>query len=121
VTPKEYGYTLKGSIQVHLRLMSKSNFKPKGRIYLPKRLADFEGAIALLGIAQVGRLKLAEGWLVIRPHFATRIHPDLSNLPKSIMDGLVKGEVFADDKLVAVTVCPAVYERGEHSTLEVWG
>lgn len=119
MTPEAYGYKKKGTLTLPFKLISKSNWKPKGRFYLPQKYADFENRIAALALGRFGRREYTQGWIVLLPNFKTKTHPDLSNCTKSVCDGLVKGGLFKDDKLLAVTVCPPKY-GDELSTLEVW-
>ena len=118
--PPDWGMRLIGSFHFGGKLISKSNWKPKGRAYLPKKYADFENRIAVHAKAAHMANGYPSGWVVIYPVFPTRTHVDLSNLPKSIIDGLVKGGVFSDDKNVSVTVTAARYAKDGASLIEVW-
>ena len=117
--PRAYGMKLLFIIALPFKLISKSNHKGTGR-YLPAKYRVFEESIAYCAIAACKKPMLKEAWCVIRPHFQNKIHPDLSNLEKSLLDGLVKGGVFSDDKYIACTVVPAIY-GDECSEVEIWG
>jgi Holliday junction resolvase RusA-like endonuclease len=117
--PADYSLTLRWTIPLPFKLISKSNHKGLGR-YLPAKYRVFEQSIARLAMHTCKRSLLPKGWVVIAPHFQNKRHCDLSNLPKSILDGLVKGGVFKDDKDVCVTVLPAVYSD-TYSECEIWG
>jgi Holliday junction resolvase RusA-like endonuclease len=117
-SPADYGLVRMFTIKVDFKLISKSNHKGMSR-FLPEKYRHFEEAIAWLGVQACKRPRFASGWVVLRPHFKTKVHQDLANLDKSLLDGLVKGEVFEDDKDVSITVVPAVY--GDfNSTVEIW-
>ncbi len=120
ITPQDYGYKKIGYFDVPLKAISKSNEKTSFR-HLSTKFVVFENTVAILGRAALRGPRLKLGWVIIRPHFKNRSHSDLNNLPKSIMDGLVNGLVLEDDKYIAVTVTPAIYDRTEKFTIEVWG
>lgn len=117
--PKEAGLTKLFVIDLPFKLISKSNHKGAAR-YLPAKYRVFEESVAHMAFfATKKKCMMKEGWVVIRPHFKNKIHIDLANIGKSLIDGLVKGSVFSDDKYLAVTVVPAVY-GDELSECEIW-
>lgn len=117
--PQDAGLSKLYVIPIPFKLISKSNHKGRGN-FLPAKYRVFEESIARLAVASCKRPLLEHGWVVIRPHFKTRVHCDLNNLTKSIFDGLIKGGVFFDDKIIASTVVLGVY--GDMlSEVEIWG
>ncbi len=119
MTPEEYGMKKLWVVPIPFKLISKSNEKQPGH-FLSAKFRVFEESIAFLAISTCKRPMLEKGWVVVRPHFRNRVHPDFSNLPKGIFDALKKGGVFKDDKYVACTVVPAVYGDLD-SSVEIWG
>lgn len=113
--PRDAGLTKRWVIPIPFRLISKN----KHTRYLPAKYRVFEDAIARLALVTCKRPMLDFAWVVIRPHFKNKSHIDLNNCPKSLMDGLKKGGVFKDDKIIACNTVPAVY-GDEHSEIEVW-
>lgn len=104
------------TIPIDFKVISKSNSKSR---YLPEVYRVFEEAVAWKAIETCGRPKLKSGWVVLRLHYKGKNHIDPTNSFKSLVDGLVKGEVFEDDNEVSGTVVPIVY--GDlHSTVEIW-
>ncbi len=116
--PEDYGLSLYWTVYLSSKLISKSNHKGMGR-YLPAKYRAFENTIAQIAAVTCKRPMLEKAWVVIAPHFKNKSHCDLSNLPKSILDGLVKGGLFKYDKYICVTVLPAVYGDTD-SSCEVW-
>lgn len=117
--PRDAGMKKLFVIPIPFKLISKSNHKGKGR-YLPAKYRVFEESVAHLAFfAAKKQMMMKHGWIVIRPHFKDKIHVDLVNIGKSLVDGLVKGSIFSDDKYLACTVVPAVY-GDEHSEVEIW-
>jgi Holliday junction resolvase RusA-like endonuclease len=116
-SPADCGLTLRHTMHVTTKLISKSNHKLR---YLPKKYREFEDHLAwLAGVVCSRPMHKGPGWVVIRPCFKTRSHVDPNNLPKSIMDALKKGGVYTDDKAWAVTVMPVCYCE-EPSIIEIW-
>ena len=115
-SPSEYGMVLKFTVPVPFKVVSKSNSKSK---YLPETYRAFEEAVAWKAIEACRRPRFKVGWVVLRLHYKHRNHVDPTNSFKSLVDGLVKGEVFEDDDQVYGTVVPVVY--GDlNSTVEIW-
>lgn len=115
--PADYGLTLLYTILVPFKLISKSNHKAR---YLAPKFRKFEQDLATLAkLKRIGPI-LEKGWVVILPHFKNKLHCDYGNLSKGILDGLVKGKSFVDDKYIATTTLPAVY-GDQYSSIEVWG
>ncbi len=117
--PKDAGLTLLHIIPIPFKIISKSNEKTAGR-YLSAKYRTFEESVAYLAKATCGELMLKEGWAVIRPAFQNKVHSDLGNLSKGLLDGLKKGRVLHDDKYIACTVVPAVYGH-TNGEIELWG
>lgn len=123
-TPQEAGYVLLFSFVIPFRLISKSNDKGAnrfGRHFKSARFRAFEESVAWIAVTACKRPKLKEGWVVIEQHAKNKVHIDPSNSPKSVLDALVKGDVFSDDKYVGITV-PSIPTFGdENSVVEIWG
>ncbi len=117
--PIDYGYHLCGTCSLPFKAISKSNEKTRNH-HLSDKFRAFEEAVAILTLNAFGRKKISVGWVIIEPYFSKRVHADLSNLPKSLLDGMVKGGVLKDDKNIAVTVLPAVYGKVDKIELKVW-
>lgn len=107
--PIDHGYSLRGTLLVPFKLISKSNHKPKGRQFLTPEQRAFENTIATLAKIEFRSPLWQRGWVVIEPVFQSKVHVDLNNIPKGVFDGLIKGGLYADDKAIACTVLPATY------------
>lgn len=101
-----------GGIHIPIRPRSKSNWKPTKRNYLHPVLKKFEEDIAAC-CKTIPRLPkmMTKGIVTIAPRFLKErgSRTDLTNLPKSIVDALVKAGIFSDDKDVSGTVLPAQF------------
>ena len=120
MTPEHHGYAHLGTFAIPGKCKSKSNEKlPNGR--LSNEMRAWEDGVALLAKVAIGAGDRSAGWIVIQMWCANKKHIDFSNSPKSILDGIVKGGVFKDDKYLAVTVLPAKYGYGDKTVISVWG
>jgi len=117
LTPADYGMVKRFELGIPFQLISKSNSKAKG--YLEEKYKHYEESIAWIAASVCRRPMFEMGWVVIRPHFKNKAHIDLVNISKSLVDGLVKGMVFKDDKIIACTVVPLVYGDSK-SIVEIW-
>ena len=117
--PEDYGYKYLGTFYIPGKCRTKSNEKFANR-RLSNEMRAWEDGVGLLAKVALGAKALSAGWIIIQPYFQNKKHPDLSNLTKSVFDGVVKGGVFKDDKYVACTVLPAVYGHGDKTGIIVW-
>lgn len=85
------------------RLISKDNSKivnRQGRFFLTKEYKEFEAKIKSFAILQYQGKPLAGPVSVeIEANFANKVHADLFNLPKSVMDSL-QGVAFINDRQI---------------------
>ncbi len=115
-SPADYGMKHLHTVKIPFKLISKN----KHTRYLPKAYREFEEAVAHAALVVCRRPSYAMAWVVLRPHFKNKVHIDLNNTLKSLCDGLKKGGVFIDDKVIPCTVVPATYGDTQ-STIEIWG
>jgi hypothetical protein len=117
--PEDLGYVKLWTVSLAgLALISKSNSKKR---YLSDNEKAFEESVGWLAKSTCGTPKLTEGWVELEQHFRTRTHPDASNLPKSLLDALVKAQVFKDDKHVGITVPPFPVYGDTNTLMHIWG
>ena len=121
-TPESQGCVYIGSFTVPGKCKSKSNFKPRGRMYLSPELLAFERTGAFLAKAAL-RVKTPynAGYVQITMYGKNKIHIDLSNSPKSIIDFLVNAGIFTDDINVGVNTPFCIIGTEEKTVLDVWG
>lgn len=110
------GYTSSGDVVTELRLIVPGKPQPKqrarkgkgGRHYTPPETRAFESLVRLVGLQVTQRWKLATGkpWdksgdfaLGVTAYMPDRLKRDLSNVEKSIEDGL-NGIAWHDDSQV---------------------
>ncbi len=117
--PEDFGYVRLWTVSLAgIALISKSNSKKR---YLSDDEKAFEQSVGWLAKSACGCPKLKEGWVELEPHFLTRTHPDATNLFKSLLDALVKVEIFKDDKYVGGTVPPIPIYGDANSLMHIWG
>lgn len=125
LTPSEAGLTLKWTLIIPFRLVSKSNDKSfnrkTGHHFKAAKFAAFENSVAFLSVATCKRPMLKVAWVCVEPHFKNKAHVDVSNIFKGLLDALKQGGVFEDDKYVGVTVAPIPVYGDENSIVEIWG
>lgn len=75
------------------------NYKTK-TVYTPKATKDYETAVALT--ARAAGMRFGQSRLVVNMYFdvTSRKGKDLDNLIKALLDGLMKGKAFTDDKQI---------------------
>lgn len=113
------GYVLRWTVALGgIQLVSKSNEKTR---WVSAKYKAFEESVAWLAASTCGKPALTEGWVILEPHFKTKTHPDASNLPKSLLDALVKAGVFKDDKHLGITVPPFPVYGDDRSLMHIWG
>lgn len=92
------------TLKYSLKLISKDNFKcqnRQGRYFLSKEYKEFEDAVKLITKAQYkGEVLTGEVGMQIIALYKNKVHPDTSNLSKSICDAL-QGIVYKNDKQIA--------------------
>jgi len=86
-----------------MRLLSKDNEKiqnRQGRYFLSKKFKDFEKAVQLITKTQY-KEKPLEGDLevTLTAYFTNKVHADMFNLPKGLMDAL-QGFAFINDRQI---------------------
>jgi Holliday junction resolvase RusA-like endonuclease len=117
--PDYFGYEVfLGSCSFPMSLISKSNHKGKSR-HLPKRFSTFEDVIGMIARQAYKPLKLVDAWVFLEARFKARRHVDYTNAFKSVLDGLVKGEVLQDDKYVLGCNLPFLYEKNTEENFTV--
>ncbi|MBU1067651.1 RusA family crossover junction endodeoxyribonuclease [Patescibacteria group bacterium] len=95
-------------LKFDFKLISKDNEKiqnNKGRYFLSKKYKDFERLIKDTAFVQMHNNKISQFEesdnlnMKIFAYFKTKVHPDLFNLPKSVVDAL-QGIAYHNDRQI---------------------
>ncbi len=92
------------TLKYDMRLISKDNEKiqnRQGRYFLSKEYKEFEATVKLITKSQYkGPVLAGDVGMQIIALYTNKVHPDTSNLSKSICDAL-QGVVYKNDKQIA--------------------
>lgn len=114
-----YGYSIYlGSCIFPMSLISKSNHKGKTR-HLSSRFRSFEDVVGIIARQTYKPLKLVDAWVFLEARYKKRVHIDYTNAFKSVLDGLVKGEVLKDDKYVLGCNLPFLYDKNTEENFTI--
>lgn len=118
---------------------ARPRFTKTGRVYTPKKTADFERLVYLAAVDQLGGMKPIEGPLSVSMCFELPIprswskkkraeaaeyrilptkKPDIDNLAKSAIDAL-NGRVFKDDSQVCSLFLEKFYSENPNLTIDL--
>ena len=115
---------MKYTFKFPVRAISKDNekiYNRQGRFFLSKRFKDFEAELQALFLQQKPlNFEQLDGYLTVSLNitFTNKKHPDIGNLPKSILDAGNK-LIWKDDRQIKSLTIDVNYGNEDNIVMEV--